>query len=137
MHRPRKSPRFARWLLALTLVLSPLLMMWQGGVAAAVPVMSAYEHHNNNMTPASSHGMQHATTPASDSAQDHCQDSQHDACHGFCCMGCGHCTYCTGAFYLAPSSVAYFQAVLTPHVTRLLSSSLLTLRERPPRVLSV
>jgi len=134
MHRLRKSPRSARWLLALSLLLSPLLVAWQGGAVAAAPPASVHEHHH--IMPVGSHGLQHATTPASNCAQDHCQDSQHDTCHGSCCMGCGHCTHCAGAFDLAVSLSVPAQAILTPHVTRLLSSSFPTLRERPPRVLS-
>lgn len=132
MHRFRKSTHFARWLLALTLVLSPVLSVWQGGVAAAAPVASVHEHHST--MPSGDHGMQHTAMPAAQSAPDRCQGSQHDACHGSCCAGCGHCA---GVFDLGVSIAVPAQPVRTPRVTRLLSSSVPSLRERPPRALSV
>jgi len=129
MHGLRKSPRFTRWLLALVLVLSPLFSVWQGGVVIAAPAASAPEQHQ--VMSAGDHCMQHAGMPV-DGTRDHCPGCQHAACHGSCCVGCGHCT---AAFGLAVSLAVPAHAILTPRITRLRSSDVLTLRERPPRAL--
>jgi hypothetical protein len=59
--------------------------------------------------------------------------AQHDACNGACCANCAQCF--TGAPPLLHTDV--IRPVLTPSVHRLLFSSLISLRERPPRLFSL
>jgi hypothetical protein len=57
--------------------------------------------------------------------------AQHDSCNGTCCASCAQCV--TGVPPL-PLYTDVIRPVLTPSVHRLLFSSLIFLRERPPRV---
>jgi len=60
--------------------------------------------------------------------------AQHDFCDGTCCANCAQCF--TGVSLL-PLSTDVIRPVLTPSVHRLSFSSLISLRERPPRVFSL
>ncbi|HJX16908.1 MAG TPA: hypothetical protein VJ437_01795 [Acidiferrobacterales bacterium] len=59
---------------------------------------------------------------------------QHDSCNGACCANCAQCF--TGAPPL-PFLTDVIRPVLTPSVHRLTFSSLISLRERPPRLFSL
>lgn len=59
---------------------------------------------------------------------------QHDSCDGTCCANCAQCY--TGVSLL-PLSTDVIRPVLTPSVQRLSFSSLISLRERPPRLFSL
>lgn len=79
-------------------------------------------------------------TPSDDSAtalnHDQHKNScvQHDSCNGTCCANCAQCF--TGAPPLL-FLTDVLRPVLTPSVHRLSFSSLISLRERPPRVFSL
>ena len=60
--------------------------------------------------------------------------AQHDSCNGACCANCAQCF--TGAPPF-PFLTDVIRPVLTPSVHRLLLSSLISLRERPPRLFSL
>ena len=60
--------------------------------------------------------------------------AQHDSCNGTCCANCAQCF--TGVTPL-PFLTDVIRPVLTPSVHRLSFSFLLSLRERPPRLLFV
>jgi hypothetical protein len=60
--------------------------------------------------------------------------TQHDSCNGTCCANCAQCS--TGVPPLSFLSDV-IRPVLTPSVHRLSFSSLISLRERPPRVFSL
>jgi hypothetical protein len=113
--------------LALTLALSPMLSAWQGAVATAAP----HAGHQSGLVSTDAHCRQPAIPQIADTAQDHCQATQHDDCPGSCCVGCGHCVGTLDLVVASPP--VYFQSILTPHVTRLLSSDFRSPRERPPR----
>ena len=60
--------------------------------------------------------------------------TQHDSCNGTCCANCAQC------FTGVPPLLFFtdvIRPVLTPLVHRLLFSSLISLRERPPRLFSL
>ena len=59
---------------------------------------------------------------------------QHDSCNGTCCANCAQCF--TGALPL-PFHIDVIRSELTPSVHRLSFSSLISLRERPPRLFSL
>jgi len=60
--------------------------------------------------------------------------AQHDSCNGSCCANCAQCF--TGVSLL-PLHTDVIRPVLTPSVHRLSFSSLISLRERPPRAFSL
>jgi len=60
--------------------------------------------------------------------------AQHDSCNGKCCANCAQ--WFTGA-PLLQLSTDVIRPVLTPSVHRLSFSSLISLRERPPRAFSL
>jgi len=60
--------------------------------------------------------------------------AQHDFCDGTCCANCAQCFM---GVSLLPLSTDVIRPVLTPSVHRLSFSSLISLRERPPRVFSL
>ena len=60
--------------------------------------------------------------------------AQHDSCNGTCCANCAQCFTGVSLFQL-PTDV--IRPVLTPSVHRLSFSSLISLRERPPRLFSL
>lgn len=60
--------------------------------------------------------------------------AQHDSCNGSCCANCAQCF--TGVSLL-PLHTDVIRPVLTPSVHRLSFSSLISLRERPPRLFSL
>lgn len=122
MHRLRNFPNTVQWLLALTLALAPLLSVWHGGMAGGdqPAAVAAGEHAHHSMA-------QHGDGQP-DQADSGC--AQHDSCLGQCCAGCGHCT---SASLSVPVDTVVSHSVLTPHVLRLSITSLIVLRERPPR----
>jgi hypothetical protein len=129
MYVPHLFPRFVRLVLALSLALSPVLSAWHGGMALASPVVAA----EPGMVADAGH-MHHQA--AADGQQDQADAgcAQHDACLGQCCPGCAHCA---GAL-MSPWAVASSQhPVLAPREPQLLPLAFFTLRERPPRTLSV
>jgi hypothetical protein len=60
--------------------------------------------------------------------------AQHDTCNGACCANCAQCFTGASLFQLYTD---VFRPVLTPSVHSLSFSSLISLRERPPRVFSL
>lgn len=60
--------------------------------------------------------------------------TQHDSCNGACCAYCAQCFTGAPLFQLYTDVI---RPVLTPSVHRLLFSSLISLRERPPRAFSL
>jgi hypothetical protein len=60
--------------------------------------------------------------------------AQHDSCNGTCCANCAQCF--TGVSP-PPFLADIIRPVLTPSVHRLSFSSLISPRERPPRVFSL
>jgi len=60
--------------------------------------------------------------------------AQHDSCNGTCCANCAQCFTGVVSF---PLHTDVIRPVLTPSVHRLSFSFLLSLRERPPRLLFV
>jgi len=126
------SRRFTHWLLALCLAVSPLFSGWSGALAAAVP---GHEHLAISGTRYTAQGHDHcgghAAHQAGDAVSVHCLDSCTASCHGPCGTGCGQCV---GLFEpVALNPIVPYQPILTPLVTRLLSSDILAPRERPPR----
>jgi hypothetical protein len=126
-----RVPRFVRLFLTLSLALSPVLSAWHGGLAVASPADTA---DHGTMT-GGGHMQHHAAQPAGgqqDQASSGC--TQHDACLGQCCPGCAHCA---GAL-MSPSVVSSRQhPLLAPREPLLIPLAFVTLRERPPRILSV
>jgi len=59
---------------------------------------------------------------------------QHNSCNGTCCANCAQCFTGATLFQLYTDVI---RPVLTPSVHRLLFSSLISLRERPPRAFSL
>jgi hypothetical protein len=59
---------------------------------------------------------------------------QHDSCNGTCCANCAQCFTGVMMFQLHTDVI---RPVLTPSVHRLSFSSLISLRERPPRLFSL
>jgi hypothetical protein len=131
MHVPRLYPRFVRIALALSLALSPVLSAMPGGMATAAPVVAA-EHG----TVAGGEHMHHPSTQPADGQQDQADSgcAQHDACLGQCCPGCAHCA---GALMSLPVIASNPHPVLAPREPQFLPFALISLRERPPRTLSV
>jgi hypothetical protein len=130
MYVPRLFPRFVRLLLALSLALSPVLSAWHGGMAVASPVVAA--EHGMVAGPGHMHYQAALTDGQQDQADSGC--AQHGACLGQCCPGCAHCA---GAL-MSPWVVSSSQhPVLAPREPQLHPLAFLTLRERPPRTLSV
>ena len=81
----------------------------------------------------------HATQPddvasVSSFQQNKSSCAQHDSCNGTCCANCAQCF--TGVSLL-PLHTDVIRPVLTPSVHRLSFSSLIFLRERPPRAFSL
>ena len=74
------------------------------------------------------------SAPALSDNQNKNSCEQHDSCNGACCANCAQCF--TGATLLQLYTDV-IRPVLTPSVHRLLFSSLISLRERPPRVFSL
>lgn len=131
MHVLRPFPRFVRLLLALSLALSPVLSAWHGGMAVASPIVAA-EHGPS----VGGDHMHHPAAQTADGLQDQASSgcAQHDACLGQCCPGCAHCA---GAL-MSPLAVSPGQhPVLAPREPLLIPLAFVTLRERPPRILSV
>lgn len=131
MYTARLFPRFLRLLLALSLALSPVLSAWQGGMAVAAPAV-AMEH---GMAASGEHAHHQSAQPA-DGQQDQADSgcAQHDACLGQCCPGCAHCA---GALMSLPVVASNPHPVLAAHEPQFLPFALISLRERPPRTLSV
>lgn len=81
-----------------------------------------------------SHATQQNDVASVSEPNQHNTCEQHDSCNGACCASCAQC------FTAVPSLQLYtdvIRPVLTPSVLRLLFSSLIPLRDRPPRLLSV
>jgi hypothetical protein len=72
--------------------------------------------------------------PAIDHDQHKNSCPQHDSCNGTCCANCAQCFTVVPPF---PFLTDVIRPVLTPSVHRLLFSSLISLRERPPRLFSL
>ncbi len=117
----RSFPRLLRWCLAASLVLAPVVPVAQAGMPAApdLPVVSeAHALHQAHVV-----HYEQGQTP------DCC--AQPDACSGHACAGCAHCTGFVipwVADFLVP------QPLLMSRRSRLHSFSLISLRERPPRL---
>ena len=116
-------PRIALSLiLTLALAGAPVVQ----ALATAAPPDAAGMHAN--------HAVQHDdATAALDHNQHDNSCAQHDSCNGACCANCAQCFTGASPFQLSTDVI---RPVLTPSVHRLLFSSLIFLRERPPRPLS-
>lgn len=131
MYVARLFPRSLRLVLALSLALSPVLSALHGGMAEAAPVATA-EH---GMAAGDEHAHHQSAQPADgqpDLADSGC--TQHDTCLGQCCPGCAHCA---GALTLSLAITPSPHPVFAPHEPQLHPLALISLRERPPRTLSV
>ncbi len=119
-------PRIALSLiLTLTLAAAPVVQALAMATASAPDSAGAHAGHatqHDDAVAAASHNQY----------ENSC--AQHDSCDGACCANCAQCF--TGApplLFLAD----VIRPVLTPSVQRLSFSSLISLRERPPRVFSL
>jgi hypothetical protein len=74
------------------------------------------------------------SAPALSDNQNKNSCEQHDSCNGACCANCAQCFTGATLFQLYTDVI---RPVLTPSVHRLLFSSLISLRERPPRLFSL
>jgi len=117
--------------IALSLILSLAL--------AGAPVVQALAMAGSSPSHAAGIHAGHATQQdAAASAHNHKQHNspcaQHDSCNGSCCASCAQCF--TGVPPLQ-FHTDVMRPVLTPSVHRLSFSSLISLRERPPRAFSL
>ena len=74
------------------------------------------------------------SAPALSDNQNKNSCEQHDSCNGTCCANCAQCFTGVMMFQLHTDVI---RPVLTPSVHRLSFSSLISLRERPPRLFSL
>lgn len=119
-------PRIALSLI-LTLTLAGAPVAPALAMAAASAADSAGMHAGHAAQPDDS-------APALGHNQNKNSCAQHDSCNSACCANCAQCF--TGVPPL-PFLADVIRPVLTPSVHRLLPSSPISLRERPPRVFSL
>jgi len=119
-------PRIALSLI-LTLTLAGAPVVQALAMAAASAPGSAGMHAGHAAQPDDS-------GPALSHNQNKNSCAQHDSCNGTCCASCAQCV--TGVPPL-PFLTDVLRPVLTPSVHRLMFSSLISLRERPPRAVSL
>ncbi len=119
-------PRIALSLI-LTLALAGAPVVQALAMAAASAPGSAGMHAGHTAQPDAA-----AAAPNHNQHKNSC--AQHDSCNGTCCANCAQCF--TGVPPL-PFLIDVIRPVLTPSVHRLSFSSLISLRERPPRLFSL
>jgi hypothetical protein len=126
MFRGRLVSSLLRVWLILSLVAGPFTTVVTAHAAgtAAPAVASMTGDHAHHMDSAA-HG---------DHGQPRSGDMHHDSCNGPCCASCVHCVVVTSP---AMDGLVMRVSVLTPREPRLFSFAFISLRERPPRVLSV
>jgi hypothetical protein len=118
-------PRFALSLfLTLALagapVVSPLAMA-AAPAPGATGTHAGHATHHNDAAPTLKHDQSNSC-------------AQHDFCDGSCCANCAQCF--TGALSLQLQTDV-IRPVLTPSAVRLAFGTLVSLRERPPRLFSL
>jgi len=118
-------PRIALSLiLTLTLAGAPVVQALAMATASAPDAAGMHASHANPHDDA---------TVVLDHNQHDNSCAQHDSCNGACCANCAQCFTGASLFQLYTDVI---RPVLTPSVHRLSFSSLISLRERPPRLLS-
>jgi len=119
-------PRIALSLiLTLTLAGAPVVQVLAMATASAPDSASMHAGHVAQLDNS-------VSAPSDNQNKNSCE--QHDSCNGTCCANCAQCFTGVMMFQIHTDVI---RPVLTPSVHRLSFSSLISLRERPPRLFSL